>query len=64
MPGRSATIWMWFSRPGIRSCLPIRLGTQKEWITSADSSLISTGSPTGMWISFAVVKLRLASGSS
>ena len=25
--------------PGIRSCLPMRLGTQKQWITSADSSL-------------------------
>jgi hypothetical protein len=28
--------------------LPVRLGTQNEWITSEDSSLISTGSPTGI----------------
>ena len=42
----------------------MRLGTQKLWITSADSSLTFTGRPVGMWISFAVVKLRLASASS
>ena len=39
---------------GMRSCLPIRLGTQKLWITSAASSSSVTGRPTGMWISLAV----------
>jgi len=37
---------------------------QNEWITSEDSSLISTGTPTGMWISFAVVKRRAGVSSS
>ena len=61
---RSAWIWIWFCRPGMRSSLPARLGTQKEWMTSEDSSLISTGSPTGIWISFAVVKVRAGASSS
>ena len=34
------------------------LGTQKEWITSLDTSLRRTGSPTGTWISLAVSKIR------
>ena len=32
----------------LRSILPGEVGTQKEWITSEASSLISTGSPTGI----------------
>ena len=38
----------------MRSCLPARLGTQKEWMTSSPCSSIRTFLPTGIWISFAV----------
>ena len=31
--------------PGSGPCLPVRLGTQKEWITSVDVELDRTGSP-------------------
>src|SRR4051812_35150915 len=50
-------------RPGTRSFLPARLGTQNEWITSAELSTNSTGCPTGTWISFAVVKRAFGDGS-
>ena len=35
-PGLSVWNHMWFGRPGIRSVLPARRGTQKLWQTSAD----------------------------
>ena len=37
-------------RPGIASRLNRRSGTKKEWITSRDVSVISTGSSTGRYI--------------
>ena len=53
--GLSQVTLVW---PGIRSVLPASAGTQKEWITSARGSSRRTGSPTGMWISLAVVNWR------
>src|SRR5256885_3384965 len=41
-------------RPGMRSSLPARLGTQKLWMTSLDWRLMCTGTPTGRGSSFAV----------
>ena len=38
---------MWFVRPGIRSCLPCRFGTQKLWMTSPARARRWTGRPTG-----------------
>ena len=52
------------SRPGIRSFLPARLGTQKLWMTSSARRLISTGRPTGTWSSLAVAKVRAGSFGS
>ena len=49
--------------PGIMSRLPWRLGTQKLWITSVDCRSNWTVRPTGMWISLAVVTIRLGSAS-
>jgi hypothetical protein len=45
-------------RPGIRSFLPCRLGTQRLWITSSDFSVTTTGRPTGTCISLAVSNMR------
>ena len=54
-PAESACSQRLFSRPGIRSRLPLRLGGQKLWMTSVETSSTTTGRPTGMWISLAVV---------
>ena len=51
-------------RPGIRSFLPCRFGTQKLWITSSACSVMTTGRPTGTCSSLAVVKMRDGSASS
>jgi hypothetical protein len=47
VPARSARNWIVAVRPGIRSFLPCRFGTQKLWITSSDSSVTTTGLPIG-----------------
>ena len=44
--------------PGMTSVLPESAGTQNEWMTSALCSRMRTGTPTGMWISLAVVNWR------
>ena len=44
--------------------LPASCGTQKACTTSALFSAILTGSPTGMWISLAVLKSYAGLGSS
>ena len=38
----------------IRSIFRFSRGTQRLWITSRLETRTSTGTPTGMWISFAV----------
>src|SRR5690242_12747914 len=53
---------MAFEYPGIRSRLPWILGAQKLWITSAELVSNTTGTPTGTWISFAVVTVKSACG--
>ena len=54
-PGSSASITRVFVPSGRTSSLPCRSGTQKLWMTSAEISRSSTGSPTGTWISLATV---------
>ena len=59
--GREAR--MSFSRPGIRSCLPARFGTQNEWITSDEFSLtLHRLARPGCGSRSRVVKVRLGSG--
>ena len=54
-PGSSASRTSVLVPSGSMSSLPCSSGTQKLWMTSADVSRSSTGSPTGMWISLATV---------
>ena len=44
-------------RPGIRSFVPLRFGTQRLWITSSDFKVKTTGRPTGTCSSLAVLKV-------
>ena len=54
-PGSSASSTSVLGPSGSMSSLPCSSGTQKLWMTSAEVSVSSTGSPAGMWISLATV---------
>src|SRR4051794_7423163 len=54
MPTFLGTIVTSVSRPGMRSCLPARLGSQKLWITSLERRMMRVGTPTGTCSSLAV----------
>src|SRR6185312_7281148 len=62
VPGVSARNQSALVYPGMRSLLPFRLGAQKLWITSSDCSRSWMGTPTGTWISLAVVTSFVGSG--
>src|SRR6476646_10947901 len=57
MPTLVGTMVMSPSRPGIRSCLPARLVTQRLWITSLERRMIRVGTPTGTCSSLAVRRI-------
>jgi len=42
-------------RPGVASIFRASSGTQKSWMTSAESTRTTSALPVGMWISFAVI---------